>query len=234
VIDSLFFENDELFLVYNEEISYRFVLTRYSNNSLLFNMYRNDMLDNSFSLQLGDERFFRLENSSMANFVVSLLDIGLENGRAARIRFERLGALVVSSNRFIPQDDIVQINSSSIMQTITPSLGRQTILSVPGTRQLEVILTFRGYSYTRFRLDNNMGVINTENFSGFFANGDRIQRTMRSDMRLWVSDAEQVVLRVGTNEVSLGRAGEVVVKDLRWFWNGATRMWDLVLDNVIS
>jgi len=221
-IDELLSVDDEVIVSFSEDVTYRFVLMRYSSSSLLFELYRNDTLLDTFQLQLGNERFFSLNSADRANFMVSLLDIGLQNNTAARVRFERLDVAAVSS---LP-GEVMPVNSA-VNLAINPSLGRQTILSVVSPIQVDVVITFRGYSYFRFRLDNN------EQNERFFQNGDRFQRTMRNNMRLWVSDAEQASLRVGFNELSLGRAGEIVVKDLRWLFNGYTRMWELVLDNVV-
>jgi cytoskeleton protein RodZ len=232
VLDQTLNVGDRLEVRFTDSLSYRFVFTDFDGSVATVERYLNSEAAPAeiFTLMLGDEKFFLLNNYEKADFLIQVIDIGLRDGKAVRFRFQRLDEENFDSAQLVSaaaeESDLQVAEQQQTAALVRPSLGRQVVLSIPSPMQMDVILSFKGYCYFRYRLDNR------EQDERYYQEGDRFQRNMRSNMRIWASNADKAQLNIGLNKVALGKDGEVIVKDLRWIYNRENGMWDLVLDNV--
>jgi cytoskeleton protein RodZ len=162
---------------------------------------------------------YRVENSLILK--ISLL----EEPSSSRLRLGLLVEQGVSSVASV-EDQGLTAESAGRYVDGRDRPTRQVVMSVRSGIAVNPIISFRGYVYYRHRLDNGEVVEN------YFQAGDQIQRTMHSNMKIWVSNAGRTQIRIGLNEFTMGRDGEVAVKLLYWQRNATTGMLDLILEDV--
>ncbi|MCR4940817.1 MAG: helix-turn-helix domain-containing protein [Treponemataceae bacterium] len=109
------------------------------------------------------------------------------------------------------------------------SVDESAILSVSdfdtATEQLELIKSNRAFPFTvtanfrgpcLFRYQSDL----KESVEDYFANGDKLVFTSNNAARIWISNALTVKLQVQgdthTTDIAFGKAGQVLVEDIRW------------------
>ncbi|NIZ46403.1 helix-turn-helix domain-containing protein [Entomospira nematocerorum] len=171
----------------------------------------NSRIESSFTLRIMLDRIHRDDE------VVVFLEV------------EKISAPNVDTpieQEVLEEKDIEEIFLSEGQLSSVKDLTRQVLMSVRSGIAVNPIITFKGYVYYRHRLDNG------EVMERYYQAGDQIQRTMHSNMKIWVSNAGKTHLKIGLNEVVLGRDGDVSVKLLHWQRNPRTNMLDLILEDV--
>ncbi len=220
--------NDKIQVSVGENNLYIFTPVRMKGSETDFEQYYNDeVTPTTFSINLGEERFFTLGGSSQANFVMKITDIGLEDGKAISFEAQRLTSF---KNRLQKTEQTektaAQPIPKSLARNVEDVLGkRRTILSMRSPIRVEINITFTGNTNFRYLLDNR------ESHERYYQEGERLQRSMNSSFRLWTSNAGKTRLKIGLHEVTLGKDGEVVVKVLRWVYNAHTGGYDLILED---
>lgn len=184
---------------------------------------------------------FILTSNESFSIVLNVLSTEIENPSTLYLKLDKLInnkkiliSLKVESYPVVETDDLISVldtkeySHTNITSDLSNSLvqQRQTLMSVRTGVPVNPTIIFKGYVYYRHRLDNSEV---TENY---FQSGDQLQRTMHSSMKIWSSNAGRTSVKIGLNEVVLGKDGEVVVKLLYWQRNHTTGMIDLILESV--
>ncbi|MGL4523980.1 MAG: helix-turn-helix domain-containing protein [Spirochaetia bacterium] len=226
---------DSIILTFGGANEYRFTpIKMVGSVTELEQQYNDEPTVTTFSISLGEEKFFSLGGSNQANFVFKVLDVGLENGNAISIQAQKLNKFSIDRNQ---QQRRTATTQSQIQPEILPdnlmAMGagdiyagqRRVILSMRSPIRIEINILFTGNSNFRYLLDGR------ESQERYYQEGEKFQRSMNSTFRLWTANAGKTRLKIGLHEVVLGKDGEVVVKTLRWVYNPSGGGYDLILED---
>ncbi|NIZ19626.1 helix-turn-helix domain-containing protein [Entomospira culicis] len=183
-------------------------------------------------------RDFLLSSEEPFSVVLNTLSFNVEVPATLRISYDkvysdkRLSIYLEAENYVSLQDGDSIANSStdradnSIDLDVSIRQEREVLMSVRSSIPVNPIIMFKGYVNYRHRLDNS------EVIDRYYQAGEQIQRTMHNNMKIWTSNAGRTTLKIGLNEIALGRDGEVAVKILYWQRNSTTGMLDLIIEDV--
>ncbi len=159
-------------------------------------------------LSMEEERQVDINNDGEPDIRISVYDILLSD-ESAVIRFDRFLKRPASGEG----DGLVATDS-------TPAVGLSSVASrrsdpiiissaaLPEPFQVEV--RFRGYSLFRYLADGS------RREERYFHRDELFRMDVNREIRLWVSNAGALTARINGKEVSLGGAGEVSTKLIRW------------------
>jgi cytoskeletal protein RodZ len=166
------------------------------------------MPSGEFDLSMEEERQVDVNDDGEPDVRISVYDILLSD-ESAVIRFDRFLKRPASGEG----DGLESADS-------TPAVGLSTVASrrsdpvvissaaLPEPFQVEV--QFRGYSLFRYLSDGS------RREERYFRRDELFRMDVDREIRIWVSNAGAVTARIDGREVSLGGAGEVSTKLIRW------------------
>ena len=92
-----------------------------------------------------------------------------------------------------------------------------------------VNITFRGSCVLRYRSDRK------DTVEGYYTTGDTVTVSSQNGFRIWSSNINvmkiQVIAGLGTYDISVGKAGEVEVEDIKWV-RDSDGMYRLVVEKL--
>lgn len=160
---------------------------------------------------LSEERDLDIDGDGVKDLILYLSDISAtDESRGAEVRMllrdESYSALVAATAAQEPEnvDDVVasQKPATVIVRDVQPT-------------QFTLNISFRGPCLLRYQSDENTD-------ESYYQSGDvlNITATRGNPIRLWISNNNalkiQVVADARTYDLDLGRAGEVMVEEVRW------------------
>ncbi len=161
-------------------------------------------------VELGEELEIDLDGKNGTDIVVFLSDISKnDKKRGAEVRM-MIKAGSASSIEELKEGEIISQEELSAIVT-----GKQTVL-FSGSRAYPFTInaSFRGACLFRNQIDRK------EEVEDFFTNGDMLTINANNAIRIWMSNANTVKLQVigdgKTADIEVGRAGQVLVQDIRW------------------
>lgn len=161
-------------------------------------------------VELGEELEIDLDGKDGTDIVVFLSDISKnDKKRGAEVRL-MIKAGITSSMGEWKEEEI--ISQEELNATVN---GKQTVL-FSGNRAYPFTMnaSFRGACLFRNQIDRK------EEVEDFFTNGDMLTMKANNAIRIWMSNANTVKLQVigdgKTADIEVGRAGQVLVQDIRW------------------
>ncbi len=223
-----FGSGDEIILILMG-MEHRFAVI-YNDSKEVSVSYRHAETDEPPQVVLSDEGIQFALMQGGANQLSSVSVIGLpsqaSSGDTVRLRFQ----ISSGSATMALVSEATQV-SPLITQATQPikdanGLTRQVLMSVSDGMPITPVISFKGYSYFRYRLDSN------EVVERYYQEGEQFQRTMHGNLKMWLSNAGKARIKIGSREFALGRDGEVVVKLLYWQRNQFTNMLDLILEDM--
>ncbi len=169
-------------------------------------------------LRIGDERAVDLDGDATMDVRIILTDIDAGADRpSAFVRFERFDrkpdeTATARAEASQPSDKSADTTPASVG---APSLSSRAVAPVvilraeqPGPFRVSVI--FRGYCLLRFVIDEG------ERVERYYQKGETLELDVDRKLKLWISNAGNMIVRIGGNEVDIGRPGEVVTRIIAW------------------
>ena len=110
----------------------------------------------------------------------------------------------------------VNVDESSILSVSDFDASTEQLVLIKSNRAFPFTVTanFRGVCLFRYQSDLKPSV------EDYFANGDKLVFTSNNSTRIWISNALTVKLQVQgdtqTTDIAFGKAGQVLVEDIRW------------------
>ena len=159
------------------------------------------------SVELGESLDIDIDGDGVSDVSLYLSDVSpSDSSLGAEIR-------VVKKERQDSSENSVE--SMILADTDYDSSSEQKVLlksnrAMPFT----VSATFRGGCLFRYQSDTKASV------EDFFANGDKLVFTSSNSARIWMSNAMTVKIQVQVDtqvtDIAYGKAGQVIVEDIRW------------------
>ena len=158
-------------------------------------------------IELGEELPLDVNGDSVEDVSIYLSDISKKT--------EALGATIRTMLKD-SSEQAEEVKEDEILQSEQIALnGKQTVL-FEGKRAYPFSITanFRGACLFRYKSDRK------DSIEDFFTNGDTLTTTSNNSIRIWMSNANTVKIQVtgdGKNaDIEMGKAGQVMVQDIRW------------------
>ena len=172
-------------------------------------------------LRIGDERSIDLDGDAKMDIKVYLTDIDASGDRPAVVlRFDRFVKQVAPATEAASEpaatDSTAPVTAAISVATIgsTQAASREsrpvTIIQNSEAEPFAVSAIFRGYCLFRYVID---GQVREERY---FHKGETIDLDVTREVRLWISNAGNVIAKVAGVEVNMGRPGEVTAKMISW------------------
>lgn len=184
---------------------------------------------NSFDLMLFDERFFSLGASKDINFLINLVEIGVGSDSSVRVHFEYLNNSMINNNITLATPNEIQSSINVASPSNEPKIlkldSTLVLLTEKNPSNVDVQFIFKGDAYFKALINNQ------ESIERYFEEGETVLRNMKSNVKVGVSNADRVRIKVGSIEVSMGKSGEVVMKNIHWLRNNKTGMWELLMQD---
>lgn len=229
-LEKRFFINDKAIISF-AEVDFPFVV------SALGERVHLDSPVGSLKIELAQEESIDLNGDGHGDVLVFVADIYKNHPeKGASLRFELVSrdaspipadSLLPSVSINAPPTELTATTSSEVGTAAEASSGpastsatragdsSNTIFTSPGTAwPFTLEATFRGYCMFRWEIDRK------DREERYFHKAETLTAQAKNAMRLWISNASAVKLvAIGGGrsvEVDVGRAGEVVVVDLKW------------------
>jgi len=168
----------------------------------------------SWSLMLGEEIYIPGKDGNPA-WRIYLKDLGLPGGGGI-LEVQQLA-------RVLPEGDTTEELVISAPPSGESERKRdvQVILSAETPDRYTLDIDFRDFCLFRYKVDSQ------DSREAYYADGDDFRLDVGRKVTLWSSNAGAIYAKIGGNELSFGRRGEVVVYQIRWVLNEETGAYDL-------
>ena len=163
-------------------------------------------------VELGENLDIDIDGDGYADVSLYLSDISHTDSS--------LGAEIRMLKKDIPVSEVA-VDETGILSVSEINASSDQIVLVKTNRALPFTITgnFRGACLLRYQDRSNPSAFK-DSVEDFYANGDKLVYTASSSLRLWISNALTVKLQVQvdtqTTDIAFGKAGQVVVEDIRW------------------
>lgn len=172
-------------------------------------------------LRIGDERAVDLDGDASMDVRVALTDIDADARPAsAVVRIERYGAEPEPPPAPEPgaaaEEESVPAAAGAVAAGIgTPALGSRRVepVNVVTSEEIEpfrISVVFRGYCLLRYLIDGD------QREQRYYQKGETIELDVSRELRLWISNAGNMIARVNGTELDFGRPGEVSTRLIAW------------------
>lgn len=159
-------------------------------------------------IELGEELELDIDNNPGSDIIIFLSDISIDDAmRGAEVRMLIKSSVVATS--YTPVDI-----SSIPQETVTASSKQVVILQDTRAYPFTITATFRGNCLFRYKSDSKDAV------EDYFTSGDSLTLQASNGARFWMSNANavkiQVIANTRTHDLEVGKAGQVLVEDVKW------------------
>jgi len=158
-------------------------------------------------VELGESLDIDFNGDGLADISLYLSDISSKDSSfGAEVR-------MIKKERQVTDDFV---DESSILSVSDFSNSNDQLVLIKSNRAFPftVSANFRGSCLFRYQSDLKASV------EDFFANGDKLVFTSNNSARIWMSNALTVKLQVQgdtqVTDIAFGKAGQVIVEDIRW------------------
>ncbi|MGP1459755.1 MAG: helix-turn-helix domain-containing protein [Treponema sp.] len=155
--------------------------------------------------ELAEESELDVDGDGKTDFVVYVSDISnTDASRGAEVRvFQKSGTLAATDQSEIPLDT-----------ELDPKQRQTVIFDDNRAYPFTVNASFRGACEFRYRIDRK------EPAESYYASGELVTMTANNGLRLWMSNSNAVKLSVVADsrnyDLEIGKAGQVLVEDIKW------------------
>jgi cytoskeleton protein RodZ len=153
-----------------------------------------------------------LDGDGEGDLLVSVQDIRISE-ESAVIRFDRFLKRPAHGG-----DGMEETDSSSALGTTTVASREREVVTIISANQPEpfqVEIRFRGYALFRYLADGS------RREERYFRNDELFRMDIDREIRLWISNAGAVTVRIAGSELNLGPAGAVFAGLVRWERSGS-------------
>ncbi|MCR5620711.1 MAG: helix-turn-helix domain-containing protein [Treponema sp.] len=176
-------------------------------------------------VDLSEERDIDLTNDGITDIILYVSDIDMKDGsRGAEVRMllkdrEFQQYIEITDGDSTSRSDIEQARAS----------GQLTVHTDTRAYPFTANISFRGSCVFRYRSDRKEVVEN------YYQSGEVINVTSNNGLRIWASNINalkiQLIAGLATYDFEIGKAGEVVVEDIKWV-KDSNGMYSIVVENV--
>ena len=171
-------------------------------------------------LRIGDERAVDLDGDAEMDIRVALSDIDAgSEPRSAVVSIDRFGSEEkpepvetgtgdTSVDAASPTN--VQVSNVGAPSLVSREVAPVDIRSRTAPEAFRVSVIFRGNCLLRYLIDGD------DREERYFQKGETIELDVSSELRLWVSNAGNLIVRINGTELELGRPGEVSTRMVAW------------------
>ena len=170
--------------------------------------------EGNWSMLLGEEIYLTGQDGRPA-WRMYLKDIGLP-GNGGIIEIQQLAEIAVEED-FVSEDVVVEPPSGEDARRREP----QVILSAERPDRYTLDIAFRDFCLFRYKVDSQ------DPLEAYYANGENFRLDIGRTLTVWASNAGALYAKIGGEELTLGRRGEVVVGQIRWVLDQDSGAYDL-------
>ncbi|MCF7928576.1 MAG: helix-turn-helix domain-containing protein [Spirochaetales bacterium] len=163
-------------------------------------------------LSLGEQTQVDLDGEGGADITMILKDIDpADPDKGAILRFDRVTQTAEETKPGSPSEGVPSPGAAS-----SPDRSREasTVMTADLNEPFSLDIAFRGACLFRYVSDN------TERRQRYYQKGETLSIDVNETVRMWASNAGAVTIRVDSQDVELGRPGEVAVAMLTWEESG--------------
>ena len=158
-------------------------------------------------VELGETLDIDIDGDGIADISLYLSDISTKDSSlGAEVRMIKKERLV--TDEFVDESSILSVSD------FDNSTDQLVLIKSNRAFPFTVSANFRGACLFRYQSDLKASV------EDFFANGDKLVFTSNNSARIWMSNALTVKLQVQgdtqVTDIAFGKAGQVIVEDIRW------------------
>ena len=158
-------------------------------------------------VELGETLDIDIDGDGIADISLYLSDISTKDSSlGAEVRMIKKERLV--TDEFVDESSILSVSD------FDNSTDQLVLIKSNRAFPFTVSANFRGACLFRYQSDLKVSV------EDFFANGDKLVFTSNNSARIWMSNALTVKLQVQgdtqVTDIAFGKAGQVIVEDIRW------------------
>ena len=167
-------------------------------------------------MRVGDERAVDLDGDNKMDVIVSLTDIDSDAKPAsALMRISRYGIIESAAVTATTANTEAGEAGAGTAVVGTPALSSRVIEPViiarsEALRPFRGSVIFRGYCLVRYVIDGE------QREERYFQKGETLELDISRELRLWISNAGNMIIRVDGIELDLGRPGEVSTRIVSW------------------
>ncbi|MBR1912172.1 MAG: helix-turn-helix domain-containing protein [Treponema sp.] len=187
-------------------------------------------------IELSEERGIDVNNDNAPEIILYVSDVDVKDGsRGAEVRMLSVGSGYVSFVDVEKTADAVEETKADEIPVRVESNGadgatkRTVIKEDTRAYPFTVNITFRGSCVLRYRSDRK------DTVEGYYTTGDTVTVSSQNGFRIWSSNINvmkiQVIAGLGTYDISVGKAGEVEVEDIKWV-RDSDGMYRLVVEKL--
>ena len=174
-------------------------------------------------VELGENLDIDIDGDGIADISLYLSDVSpKDSSLGAEVRMLRKEVAVTEAST----------DESAILSVSDFDTNAEQVVLIKSNRAFPFTVTanFRGACLFRYQSDNK------ESVEDYFANTDKLVFTSNNAARVWISNARTVNLQVQgdtqTTDVAVGKAGQVIVEDIRWIYDKNDGTYKLVVQQV--
>lgn len=184
-----------------------------------FGVLTLDLPTGTHIVELGEEVEFDLDGVPGGEISVYLSDISeRDSSRGAELQIVRISPLTEAlTNDVVEEDPVVE---EVVIEIETPTIEVSTdnykmvIFEGPSAYPVTLNAVFRGQCLFRYQIDRK------DTVEDIYSSGETVSISANNAFRLWMSNANTVKLQVigggRTVDLEMGRAGQVLVEDIKW------------------
>lgn len=175
--------------------------------------------DGTYVLRIGDERAIDLDGDADMDIKISLTDIDISGrDRSAVLRLDRFVKQIAAPSELVESEsdtEPAEAEVSGPVSTGSPGAPERavapvTIIESNTVEPFAVSMIFRGYCLLRYSIDGN------DPEERYFHKGETIELDVSRDIKLWLSNAGNMIAKVAGADVEMGRPGQVTVRTISW------------------
>ena len=168
---------------------------------------------------LSDERVLDVNADGIPDISIYLSDISSSSEKyGAQLRVAIADPNAVAAEKTVVANDLTESADDTELVASNPAASTASNMKVihedNRSYPFTVEFSFRGPCYFRYRVDKN------EKIERNFRTGETINVTPKNGLRLWMSNAYNVKLKVRAGnsayDLEVGKAGQVAVEDIKW------------------
>ncbi len=174
---------------------------------------------------LGQSLKLDLNKDMIADIELTVEDIDKKNPESGVLLSVLTGAAVHSSSEKESQDIVVSENNPDKKYK-----NYQVLFDSGSAYPVTLNATFRGYCLFRYEIDKK------QREERYYQKGEQLTTQANNGFRVWASNGNVVKLQVvaggKTVDLQVSRPGEIIVKDLKWIKDDATKRYKFIAVDV--
>ena len=199
---------DDVVIVTSGEAEFEITIAKIANDVTL------DIPGGTSVMRIGDERSFDLDGDTKMDLTVALTDVDADaNPPSAVLQFTEFKTVAteilepVTGTSVETASGAAEIGAPALESRIVES---EVIARAGNAKSFRASAIFRGYCLVRYIIDGE------QREERYFQKGETLELDIASELRLWISNAGSMNLKIDGVTLDLGRSGEVSTRIVAW------------------